>query len=83
MEANQASVDAAAAALKTHEDALNLEGDPSIQVWHLLVSLHEYCAAKGIDFNERLLDVREELASGVFSSPAWEAAHRNWVELKR
>lgn len=62
---NRPSVQAAEAALKAHETALGIEGDASIQVWHLLVSLHAYCAEHGVDFDQELREVKKDIASGA------------------
>lgn len=68
--ANQPSVQAAEAALKAHENALGIDGGVNIQVWHLLVSLHEYCAARGVDFDTELAEVKNGIASGELDVPA-------------
>ena len=70
---NERSLSAAQAALDAHRNALGIEGDASIQLWHLLVSLHEYCAANKMDFDAELAEVREGLVSGELDVPAWEA----------
>lgn len=69
-ERKQPSLEAAQAALKAHGTALGIEGDASIQVWHLLVSLKEFCAASGVDFDKELAEVNESIASGEINVPA-------------
>lgn len=72
--ANEVSIGAARVAVAAHTASLMIEGDADIQVWHLLVSLHEYCAAEGINFDEAIAEVREFLSSeGAGHFPAWEA----------
>lgn len=73
VEANQPSVEAAQAALTAHGAALGLEGDASVQVHHLLLSLREFCAASGVDFDKELAEVNELLASGELPMPAYDA----------
>lgn len=58
---NRPSVNAARAAVDAHGDALGIEGDASIQMMHLLASLHEYCAVNVIDFDDVLAAARTEL----------------------
>lgn len=59
---NKPSLSAAEAAINAHQLSLGIDGDDEIQVWHLLASLHEFCVARGVDFNKTLADVKEELA---------------------
>jgi hypothetical protein len=73
VEHNQPSVEAAQAALKAHGTALGIEGDTSMQVYHLLLSLREFCAASGVDFDKELAEVNELLASGELTMPAYDA----------
>lgn len=77
VEPNQASCEAAAKAVQTHTDKLGIEGDPETQVWHLLVSLHEYCAVNGIDLDAQFADVRQQIVSGQVQSPKWIDANRS------
>jgi hypothetical protein len=60
------------AALNTHEDVMLLEGGEYIQMWHLVVSLLEYSAHKGIDFDGIVADVKRQIASGEVVSPAFK-----------
>jgi len=65
---NNPSVTAAERAIAAHQASLGIDGDDSIQVWHLLESLHEYCAARGIDLDEELASVKEHIASDATPS---------------
>ena len=67
---NSASVGAAEKSLEAHRSALMLEGDDAIQLWQLLVSLREWAAASGVDFDEELRSVDEAVAKGEVSVPA-------------
>jgi len=58
-------------AVKAHGDVLGIEGDESTQVFHLLASLHEYCATYAVDLYEEFAEVRKQIASGDISSPRW------------
>ena len=74
---NQQSVTAAERALAAHAEALGgIEGDASIQVWHLLASLQEYCVANAVDLDTELRQVRESLSNGDLALPA-SAAYIN------
>jgi hypothetical protein len=73
---SKSSLDAAAAALKAHEEALKIVGDPDVQLWHLLASLHEWSAVNGVDFDAELRNMQSELHAGELGLPAAEAAHR-------
>lgn len=70
------AVHAASKALEAHQNALGIEGDPSIQVWQLLLSLQEYCAVHGVGLDEQLADVRRQAESGEVASPLWRASQR-------
>lgn len=63
------SIDAASMAVDVHRQRLGIDGDASVQVWQLLVSLQEYCAANDVDIDEVLADVRKQIASGEVQSP--------------
>jgi len=78
---NQRSLDGAQKALAAHTEWLLLEGGPDVQLWHLLISLQEYCGANGIDFNEQLNSTREQLSDGEIVSPAWKRALSSWAKL--
>lgn len=77
---NVPSVEAAQAALKAHETALGIEGDASIQVYHLLLSLREFCAANGVDFDKELAEVNQLLASGELAMPACDALAKKGLQ---
>ncbi|MBC8741892.1 hypothetical protein F6X40_35680 [Paraburkholderia sp. UCT31] len=79
--ANQKAVAAGKAAVDAHTNALGIEGAPHIQVWQLLGSLLEYCAAYNVDFNEQLTDVLNTMEGGEIQVPAWQRAHSQWVPL--
>lgn len=81
---NQRSVEAADVALKAHSGFLTLEEGLGldVDVWHLLVSLQELCAAKGVDFNHQLMTAREVMKNGEVSTPAFRAAHTKWSPLR-
>jgi hypothetical protein len=68
----QAMVKDAQAALDAHEDAGRIEGDEYLQMWHLVVSLLEYSAYKGIDFDAILADTRSQMACGDVNAPAYK-----------
>lgn len=67
------SIEAAGAALKAHESAMGIEGDADIQLWQLLASLLEHCAARGLDFDKTLSEVKESIAAGEIELPAYVA----------
>ena len=69
-------VGAAEKVLDAHRAALGIQGDTEIQVWHLLATVQEYCAVKGVDLDTQLKDVRQQIAAGDLVSPAWEKVHR-------
>jgi hypothetical protein len=70
---SQESVSAAEAAIATHSESLGgIEGDAQVQVYHLLVSLHEYCVARAVDIDATLREVKEGLATGELGLPASE-----------
>jgi len=70
------SVAAATAAIKEHANALGIEGDSAIQIWHLVASLQEYCAANAVDLDAQLADVRKKIAAGEIESPLWVESQR-------
>ena len=76
MSQNEKSVSAANAALEAHAKALGIEGDPSIQLWHLLASLSEWAAVNGVSIDAELKDLNETLDSGELNLPAAEAARQ-------
>lgn len=53
-------VDAAHAAIEVHKARLKIVGDPQIQVWHLLMSLREFCRWYSIDADSVWADVCSE-----------------------
>lgn len=55
------SEQAASLAIQAHKAALGIEGDDSVQMWHLLASLLEWCRATGVDLDAELSDVRQSL----------------------
>jgi hypothetical protein len=67
-----AMVKDAQAALDAHENAGRFEGDAYIQMWQLVVSLREYCAHKGLDFEEILADTQRQMACGDVTAPAYK-----------
>lgn len=70
---NELSVIAAEKALAAHAEALNgIEGNASVQVWHLLASLQEFCAVKGVDLDAELRELREGISRGELNLPASE-----------
>lgn len=70
------SINGASAALKAHETALGIEGGNDIQLWHLLVSLLEYSAARDVDFDTILAEVKDSITSGEIEAPASSARLR-------
>lgn len=70
---NREAFAAAGVALVAHKNQLGIEGDASAQLWHLLLSLHEYCGATGLPLDTLIMDVRAAVAAGEVSSPAWNA----------
>lgn len=64
------SLAAAQQAIEAHAKALGIEGDASIQVWHLLVSVRDYCVANNLDFDEEVRSASEESASRERAAPA-------------
>ena len=66
-------VNAAEAAIKAHKEALLIEGNDEIQVYHLLASLREHCARKGLDLDAIHQEVRDAVVSGEIQSPLWKA----------
>jgi hypothetical protein len=67
------SIEAAEAALKAHQSAMGVEGDADIQLWQLLASLLEHTAARGLDFDKTLSEVKESIAAGEIELPAYVA----------
>ncbi len=61
---NEHHVTAVQEILDAHDEKLNLDAGsrPETQVWHLLMSLTDYCDAKGLDLDLILENVREESA---------------------
>ena len=51
------SIDAVVRALDAHKEVMGIGGGPEVQVWHLLVSIQDYCHLNGIDFRKTLADV--------------------------
>jgi len=47
-------LDGAEVAIEAHRLTLGIEGDKEIQLWHLLVSLLDYCEANAINFDANL-----------------------------
>lgn len=68
------SVDAGQAAIDVHQKTLMCDGDASVQLWHLLASLHEWCAVQGVDFDQELKDFKSTFAAGELNLPAAQAA---------
>jgi hypothetical protein len=56
---------------------LGIEGDDDAKVRSLLVSLQAYCVTYAVDLEARLVEVREQIASGDLQSPRWG----EWVKL--
>ncbi|QIN67848.1 hypothetical protein SBC1_78950 (plasmid) [Caballeronia sp. SBC1] len=46
------------------------------QIWHLVASLQEYCAANAGDLDPQLADVRKKIAAGEIESPLWVESQR-------
>lgn len=67
---NLVSVAAAATAVTAHSDALGIEGDEQIQLWHLVASLHEFAAAQGLNLADIINDVRGQIMKGEVRLPA-------------
>jgi hypothetical protein len=67
------SIEAAGAALKAHESAMGVEGPAEIQLWHLLASMLEHCAVRGLDFDQTLSEVKDSVASCEIELPAYSA----------
>lgn len=59
---NRRAVEAADLALYANEQALRLEEDmePGVRVWHLVLSLLEYCDNHHLDFDGIVGEVRED-----------------------
>ena len=76
---NKPSVAAAEAALSAHKAKLGVEGDDSIQLWHLLLSLKEWAAASGVDFAREEAAGDRELRSGRLCMPAAEKTLKDAV----
>lgn len=71
---NKIAVQAVAQALAAQDEVLGgLEGDAETKLWHLLVSMYEYAASKGIDLETVIVEARAGLASGELNAPAWES----------
>jgi hypothetical protein len=55
---------AARTALAAHRECLGIEGSDAVQLWHLLVSLAEFCQENGLDLRVEAADaiqhVRQE-----------------------
>lgn len=80
---NEKSVAAASAAISAHANALGIEGDPSIQLWHLIASLSEWAAVNGISVEAELREFQETLDGGELDLPAAEAARKVMLQKLR
>lgn len=69
-EGENRSLAAANKALAAHSEALGIEGDEETQVWHLIASLQEYCAVKGMDFDAQVDEVKKQIRHGDIELPA-------------
>lgn len=75
MEQNVVNVNAAAAALEAHSKAMGgVDGDPSVQLWHLLASLSEWAAVNNVNLHDELMQFNEALGSNDLNLPAAEGA---------
>lgn len=54
------SVAAATKAIEAHGNALLIEGDAGIQVWHLIISLRHYALLHQLDLPEIIADAMKE-----------------------
>lgn len=77
---NEKSVTAAAAALAAHASALGIEGDASIQMWHLMASLSEWAAVNGVSVEAELNEFNETLDKGELDLPAAEMARKEKLQ---
>ena len=81
------SVEAACAAIGAHQQSLLIDGDPSVQLWHLFASLHEWCAVCGVDFDEELKEFKETFHAGELSLPLafshWNAQRETAMNTPR
>ena len=80
MQRNEKSVAAANAALNAHASALGIEGDASIQLWHLIASLSEWAAVNGVSVEAELKEFNETLDKGELDSPAAEGARKTMLQ---
>ena len=77
---NEKSVNAATAALAAHASALGIEGDASIQLWHLMASLSEWAAVNGVSVEAELNEFNETLDKGELDLPAAEMARKEKLQ---
>lgn len=73
---NEKYVSAAAAAIEAHANSLGIEGDASIQLWHLIASLSEWAAVNGVSIESELKEFNETLDNGELDLPASEEARK-------
>lgn len=52
---------AAADAIETHTKRMGIEGDMSTQLWHLVLSLREWCKHTDVSFDECLSDTKRHM----------------------
>lgn len=69
---NQKSFSAAQAAISAHAEALGIEGDASIQLWHMLASMSEWAAVNRVSLVDELLELHDTLRNGELDLPAAE-----------
>jgi hypothetical protein len=70
-------VTAAATALAAHSEAVGPATSPEGRVWMLLASLHEYCAAFDVDFDEQMRYVRQQIATREIDLPLSRKQHES------
>lgn len=66
--------------MEAHQGKLGCDGEHDIQLWHLLASLHEWCAVYGVDFDDVLKNFKASFHAGEVALPA---ANAGWKDLKR
>lgn len=74
------SVEAACAAVDAHQGKLGCDGERDMQLWHLLASLHEWCAVYGVNFDDVLKDFKASFHAGEVALPA---AFAGWRDFKK
>lgn len=80
--ANLRSLMGAEAAISAHTTSLGIEGDSSVQIWHLVASLAEFAVTQGTSLQEVLTDVNAHILRGELGLPAAQRQLRQVESVK-